>query len=111
MRACLKVAGDPPVWHVGWESFRRQTELRACAADDDRLRGGLCLSLLAQSLIGSQSAEGTVEVVEGLPFLEFVVEDLGVVDDWPSKSLQNSSASMQWDRSAFPFNSGVWGLM
>jgi hypothetical protein len=56
-----------------------------CRADVDRLLGGRCLGgFLAAPFVGGLAAEaamGAMVVVEVLPFLELVVEQLGVVDD------------------------------
>jgi hypothetical protein len=53
-----------------------------CASDGEGLHPGL--GSLPESFIGrlaAQAAVGAVVVVEVLPFLELVVEHLGVVDD------------------------------
>lgn len=50
-------------------------------------------------------------VVVVLPFLEFVVEDPGVVDDNAVEQGVDSSASMRWERSTLPLSLGVRGLM
>ena len=65
----------------GFESRRR---LGPYATDGLWLRRGLLLGLLFDSFVGGLAAEaavGAVVVVVVLPFLELVVEDLGVVDD------------------------------
>ena len=56
----------------------------SCASDGDGLHPGLC-SLL-ESFIGClavEAAVGLMVVVEVLPFVELVVEELGVVDHDP----------------------------
>jgi hypothetical protein len=56
----------------------------SCASEGDGLPAGL--GSLLESLIGrlaAQAAVGSMVVVEVLPFLELVVEDLGVVDHDP----------------------------
>ena len=53
----------------------------SCATDDGRLHTGS--GLLAQSLVGSLAAQGSVraiEIVEVLPFLELGGERSGVVE-------------------------------
>ena len=55
-----------------------------CATDVERLRPGL--GALLESFIGGlavQAAVGSMVVAEVFPFLELVVEDLGVVDHHP----------------------------
>ena len=53
---------------------------------------------------------GSVEVVEVLPLLELVVEELGVVDDDAVEEPVTFSASMRCDRSTFPLSRGVRGF-
>ena len=55
-----------------------------CAADVDRLLGGRCCGLLPEAFVGGLAAEaavGPMVVVEVLPLLEALVEQVGVVDD------------------------------
>lgn len=55
-----------------------------CATDDDWLHAGLGLCFLSESLIGGlavEAAVGAMVVVVVLPFFEFGVEDVDVVDD------------------------------
>jgi len=62
----------------------RIPKLAMCASDGEGLHPGL--GALLESFIGRlavQAAVGTVVVVEVLPLLELVVEDLGVVDHHP----------------------------
>jgi hypothetical protein len=62
------------------------TDTSSCATEVDRLRLGPVGGdgFLEQALVGGLAAEAAVRpivVVEVLPFLEFVVEQLGVVDE------------------------------
>ena len=70
--------------HGGHSKHRRVVRFDWCAANDDGLHAGLGLCSRSVSLEGGlavESAVWAVVVVVDLPFLEFGVEDVDVVDD------------------------------
>ena len=83
-----------------------------CATDDGRLHTGS--GLLAQSLVRSLAAQGSmraVEIVEVLPFLELGGEQLSVVVHDAVEEPVELFGVDPCDRSTLPLSRGVAGLM